>query len=147
MKLDVKTENASVDMTPMIDIAFLLIAFFMILVNFTEADQNERIKLPYSELAIPPESPPAEPLVVQMLEDGNVIFGGNEYTRENFKNYMATREIPFFNAMNTRIADVTVILRADARCPTGMVRDVIEDCHELKFVNIKYRAKQRADDR
>lgn len=145
MKLAAKTENASVDMTPMIDITFLLIAFFMVLINFTEADQNERIKLPYSELAIPPESPPAEPLVVQILEDGNVIFGGNEYTREAFKNHLATREVPFFNAMNIRLVDVTVILRADGRCPTGKVRDIIEDCQELKFINFKYRAKQRTE--
>ena len=41
------------DLTPMIDMAFQLIAFFMVMINFTQADQNERIKLPTSELAKP----------------------------------------------------------------------------------------------
>ena len=36
------------DLTPMIDMTFQLIAFFMVLINFTEADQDERIKLPDS---------------------------------------------------------------------------------------------------
>ena len=38
-------------MTPMIDMTFQLIAFFMVLINFTEADQNQAINLPSSELA------------------------------------------------------------------------------------------------
>ena len=41
------------DLTPMIDMTFQLIAFFMVLINFTEADQDERIKLPTSVLAKP----------------------------------------------------------------------------------------------
>ena len=45
------------DMTPMIDMVFQLIAFFMVLINFTEADQNQRIHLPSSELAKPPDAP------------------------------------------------------------------------------------------
>ena len=40
------------DMTPMIDMVFQLIAFFMVVVNFSEVDQNELIRLPSSELAI-----------------------------------------------------------------------------------------------
>ena len=40
-------------MTPMIDMTFQLIAFFMVLVNFADADQNARIRLPSSELAKP----------------------------------------------------------------------------------------------
>ena len=43
------------DLTPMIDMTFQLIAFFMVLINFTEADTNERIKLPTSEIVKPPD--------------------------------------------------------------------------------------------
>ena len=42
------------DLTPMIDMTFQLIAFFMVLVNFTQTEQNQRIQLPQSELAKPP---------------------------------------------------------------------------------------------
>ena len=54
-------ESAESDMTPMIDMAFQLIAFFMVLINFSEADQNERIHLPSSELAKPPDAPLGHP--------------------------------------------------------------------------------------
>ena len=42
-------------MTPMIDMTFQLIAFFMVLINFSEVEQDQRITLPASELAKPPE--------------------------------------------------------------------------------------------
>ena len=45
----------SPDLTPMIDMTFQLIAFFMILLNFSAVDRNEDIQLPLSELAKPPK--------------------------------------------------------------------------------------------
>ena len=53
------------DYTPMIDMVFQLIAFFMVLINFAEDNNNQTIKLPASELARPAEAPPApEPVTV-----------------------------------------------------------------------------------
>src|SRR5690606_26487899 len=66
------------DLTPMIDMTFQLIAFFMVLINFTEADQNELIKLPQSELAVPPDGPLEAPLTLQLTERGTVLFLGDE---------------------------------------------------------------------
>ena len=47
-KIDVSAEG---DMTSMIDMTFQLIAFFMILINFADAEANQDIKLPASQLA------------------------------------------------------------------------------------------------
>ena len=55
------------DLTPMIDMTFQLIAFFMVLVNFAESEQNEKVLLPSSELAKPPEKAPDDYLVRQKL--------------------------------------------------------------------------------
>ena len=46
---------AEVDMTPMIDIVFQLIAFFMVITNFEQTQADERVKLPRDALAKPPE--------------------------------------------------------------------------------------------
>lgn len=48
---------SDIDMTPMIDMTFQLIAFFMFVVNFSEAEQDDRIQLPSSQLAKPAEAP------------------------------------------------------------------------------------------
>jgi biopolymer transport protein ExbD len=44
-----------VDMTPMIDIVFQLIAFFMVITNFEQNQADERVRLPKDQLARPPE--------------------------------------------------------------------------------------------
>ena len=52
--------QAEVDMTPMIDIVFQLIAFFMVITNFENVRADERVKLPKDQLAKPPEEPDGE---------------------------------------------------------------------------------------
>jgi len=48
-------QTAEADMTPMIDMTFQLIAFFMVLINFAEDNMDDRVKLPSSELAKVPK--------------------------------------------------------------------------------------------
>ncbi len=43
-----------IDMTPMIDIVFQLITFFMVINNFDQNEADERITLPRDQLARPP---------------------------------------------------------------------------------------------
>jgi len=54
------------DFTSMIDMVFQLIAFFMVLINFNDADQNEKIQLPGSELARPPDGPLTFPITLHV---------------------------------------------------------------------------------
>ncbi len=64
------------DLTPMIDMTFQLIAFFMVLINFSQNDQNVEIELPLSALAKPPEQAAEYPLTLQLTETNEVIVGG-----------------------------------------------------------------------
>ena len=56
------------DMTPMIDVTFQLIAFFMFVLNFSEVDQDQRINLPLSELATTAGVAYEEPLTIQLTD-------------------------------------------------------------------------------
>ena len=49
------TEIAEIDMTPMIDIVFQLITFFMVINNFDQNEADERVALPRDQLARTPE--------------------------------------------------------------------------------------------
>ena len=63
---------AQADLTPMIDMTFQLIAFFMVLINFSEADQNQLITLPTSELAKPPDAPFDHPIFIHLQKKKTV---------------------------------------------------------------------------
>ena len=131
------------DMTPMIDMTFQLIAFFMVLVNFSEADQNERIRLPSSELAKPPDAPVKTPITLQVTRAGTVIFGGEDVTVDSLQPLL-TREKQLLEARGDESArNATIIIRADQETKTGLVQKVIEVCQRTGFEKFALRAKHQ----
>lgn len=139
-----KPHLAEADLTPMIDMTFQLIAFFMVLINFTEADQNQEITLPKSQLAKPPEAPFEHPIFIQLRDDSRVLFGAEDVPLSSLRTYMA-RETNFLRLKNKTPSDATVIVRADSDAKTGDVQKVIQVCQELKFDRFALRAEQETD--
>ncbi len=145
MRLREKKQAEAVegDMTPMIDMTFQLIAFFMVLINFSEADQNARIRLPSSELAKPADSPLETPVTLQVTSKGTVIFSAQEVPVEGLKTLLQ-REVQIINSLPGKNArGATVIIRADRETKTGLVQKVIKACQESGFEKFALRAKQQ----
>ncbi len=130
------------DMTPMIDVTFQLIAFFMFVLNFSEVDQDQRINLPRSELARPPDVAYDEPLTIQLTSNETIIFAGDELTRDGLKSALL-REAQIIKAHpEKKVQDVTVIIRADRLAETGKVQELIQLAQEAEFDTFALRGKQ-----
>ncbi len=134
-------EMAEGDMTPMIDMTFQLIAFFMVLINFTEAEQDERVKLPSSVLAKPPENPLEHYITIQMQEDGTCIIDGNDVPLDGITNVLRS-QADIMQRLGTSRGDVTIIVRAHGKAQTGKVQDLISKCQEVRFERFVLRAKE-----
>ncbi len=136
-KIDVSAEG---DMTSMIDMTFQLIAFFMILINFADAEANQEIKRPASQLAVPPAAPPEDPIVVQMNRDGLILYSAEEFEPLSFvkKRLVVKRDLIKKSGKNPQNA--TVIIRADKNVATKFVREMLETCQELGFETFAFRA-------
>jgi biopolymer transport protein ExbD len=132
---------AEMDMTPMIDMTFQLIAFFMVLLSFSDAETSELIKLPTSALAKPPEGPTESPLTLQLTDRGTVLFIGSEVPVQAL-GPMLGRERDVMERLGKNPADATVIIRADASARTGDVQELIKLCQETGFEKFVLRAKQ-----
>ena len=133
---------AEMDMTPMIDVTFLLIAFFMFVLNFSEVDQDQRVNLPLSELAKPPDAPYASPLTVQMTSDETILFAGDDITPGELQSALL-REAQIIRAYpNKQLSDVTVIIRADRLAKTGRVQEIIQMCQKAGFDMFALRGRQ-----
>ena len=131
------------DLTPMIDMTFQLIAFFMVLVNFSEADQNELVKLPSSELAKPPDAPPMSRLTLNVTDDGWVILTGQEPVTAASLNMLLTREKQLMEARGDVARNATIIIRAHRETKTGKVQEVIKACQDVGFEKFALRAKHQ----
>lgn len=131
------------DLTPMIDMTFQLIAFFMLVINFSDVEQDQRVTLPESELARPPESPYEQPLTIHLTKDDRFIYGGREMTQLGQLRSALLRETQIIlRHTANKLSDVTVIIRADEDAKTGLVQQVIQACQELEFERFALRGKQ-----
>lgn len=138
------------NMTPMIDIVFLLISFFTLVVNFTQTEQNERVLLPKSELAQPPEKPLVEPMTIQMTETGEIILGSISCFLEK---EASANEISFSKVLKEELRvlqaissvspkEVTVIIRGDENVSAGLIQRLILDCQNQGIEKFVLRARQ-----
>ena len=130
------------DMTPMIDMTFQLIAFFMVLINFSDVEQDQRVNLPASELAKPPDTAYDEPLTIQMTADETILFGGQEMSLDELK-IALRREAQLVRAYGDRqLSDVTVVLRVDLTARAGRAQEIIKACQDVGFDTFALRGKQ-----
>ncbi len=78
MLIKAKTQDAdgvSIEMTPMIDMVFLLLIFFLVATTFHQTEREMKIALPFAGSAAPISSMLQE-LVVNVDERGGIILGG-----------------------------------------------------------------------
>ncbi len=136
-------EFAEGDLTPMIDMTFQLIAFFMVLINFSDAEQDQRIKLPTSELAKPPDAPFDEPRYLQLTKDDTVLFAGDEVPVPGLKPMLVRERQVLERDPDKSAAMVTVIIRADSEAKTGQVQELIQICQDVGFERFALRARQK----
>lgn len=141
-----KTEILEGDLTPMIDMTFQLIAFFMLLINFSEVDRAEDIVLPKSVLATPPTERPDYQMILNLDPDGSVVFAGQRIEKVSLMSPILVQEVN--NASRARKPvppeDIAVIIRAHEDTPTGTVQELISKCQSEKLENFKFRVKDEA---
>jgi biopolymer transport protein ExbD len=136
--------SAEPDMTPMIDMTFQLIAFFMVLLNFGEGEQDQRIKLPSSALAKPPETASESPIVVQLTGENTVLFAGEELPISEINRPLAN-ERRVLELHERDVKNATIFIRADASAKAGIVQEVILACQKEGFEKFGLRAKNEAE--
>ena len=154
----IKAQEASVvqvDMTPMIDIVFLLIAFFMVISNFEQTEVDERVKLPRDSLARPPLVARQKELLLNIGfhrdEQGKktnpnpIVFYSGDPIPALDMGPVLDRERRLFIDLGTDPTEVTVVIRADAEVPTGVVQKMIELAQEATFEKFALKALQKID--
>jgi biopolymer transport protein ExbD len=135
------TPPAEADLTPMIDMTFQLIAFFMVLINFSQSEQNDKVVLPTSELAKPVDRPLEFPIIVHLTRDGTVVIGGNEIPIDALRSSMAP-ELAMLRLEGKTAADANVIIRGHQTVPGGRVQELIKRCQDLGFERFALRVKE-----
>jgi biopolymer transport protein ExbD len=139
-KKESEVSSTDIDMTPMIDMTFQLITFFMFVMNFSEAEQDDRIQLPSSQLAKPVEGAMESPITLQLTNKGSIVYAGEEVAVADIGAYLEREKTVMLESGKEPNA-ATVIVRADGRSKTGEVQKIIQTCQEKGFERFALRAQ------
>ncbi len=75
LKSDKTQQSVSIDMTPMIDMVFLLLIFFLVATRFHQEEREMQIALPEAKAA-GPISMALREIIINVDADGQIIVGG-----------------------------------------------------------------------
>lgn len=125
-------DDGEVDLTPMIDIVFLLIVFFMTVANMITAEKHP-IEVPVALNSILPENY-GERTTVTVMADGSVYSGVYSVDLNELAEILASE----------RASDpsVKVFLRADSSAEHQFVNDVMQVCASVGLSNVVFAAYQ-----
>ena len=140
-----------VDMTPMIDIVFQLIAFFMLITNFEQTQADERVKLPSDQLAMPLEVARVKQLTLNIgfirneqgvkQSEALVFYAGQDIPVLKMGQWL-DKESRIYEQEGTDVKDVTIVFRADKETPTGLVQELMRLSQEAGFEKFAWSAMQ-----
>ena len=150
--------QAETDLTPMIDVVFQLIIFFMLIINFADLDRAERIQLPVADQARPLDRPPEDKITLNIDKDGDVIWLGDAYFKTadysgldqqlKFLRYRVAERMKGADPPQDPSAGLwtTVLVRGDKRAPCGDVQKIMAKCQQYNLSKFALRAEMEAKD-
>lgn len=119
----------SLNMTPLIDVVFLLLIFFLVASRFAQEDRELPVQLPSATSAMPMTMEPQE-LVVNIDENGSYFVDGSVLDAGGLEQLM--RQSMVDNPINQ-----SVIIRGDRRVSLQHAVTVMDLCNKLGISNYK----------
>jgi biopolymer transport protein ExbD len=138
-----RQEVPDIDLTPMIDMTFNLIAFFMIVMNFSDAERADEINLPTSALAKPPDEIFDYKIILNLDRDGSVVLDGQRIANIDLLNPLFNREVTAAQRMGKKPEQITVIIRGHEDVETGQLQRLMAKCQENSLQIFHLRVKEK----
>ena len=118
-------ENFSLDLTPLVDVVFLLLIFFMVSTVFVDFKRRMDISLPTSKVSIPDETPKA--IELEITVDKQVFLNGDKVSLKSLESALGK-----IDADKKKAA----IIRADKNLPYGDVIKVMGMLQSARVLDI-----------
>ncbi|MFA5689475.1 MAG: biopolymer transporter ExbD [Kiritimatiellales bacterium] len=132
MKLKlIDDENVDIDMSPMIDMVFLLLIFFIVAAAAVDLDKPKNIEIPPASQAKVAEDVTGR-LTISVAENGQLYIGAIPVTMDELKERV-TEELG-------TDPELRLFIRADENVPYRVNKELMVACAEIGAVNLIYAA-------
>ena len=121
-----KKRSTEVNLTPMIDIIFNLLIFFLITAVISQKGLN--LKLPESSTA---EKRPKKSLEITVTKDEDILFDGKEVSKFDVEKVLLEEK----NKPDSQKAD-SIVLKSDAKAPFGIFVSIMDTARKLGLKNL-----------
>jgi len=127
-----KEETVEVNLTPLIDVVFLLLIFFMVTTTF---DRHARLKVSLPESSAKASQQQAEPLVLSIDAKGNYFLNDRQLVNRQLDTLKQALQ-KTIGQDKKDYKDVTLVLRADANTPHQSVVRAMDAASQLGLTRL-----------
>lgn len=151
MSASLENDGAEPNLTPILDMVFQLITFFMLVINFKSASMDLSLKLPVVGSARPVDVEGAEDqLVLNVDSKGELNIYGRGVAIEKYiaGEALASRNAAATKGMKLKPGDdlpTNVVIRADRSISFSLLNRVIRACQTNGFRRFSLKAMNREE--
>jgi biopolymer transport protein ExbD len=122
-------ERVDINLTPLIDVVFLLLIFFMVSTTF---DRHANLKVELPEASATKSQQQQDPVVISIDADGNYFINDRQLVNTTLE----TLKIALRKTVADKEKDVPLVLRADARTPHQSVVRAMDAAAQLGLTRL-----------
>lgn len=131
-------EDVEIDMTPMIDVVFNLIIFFM-LVNQMVQVERAQIELPDANQAVEEKVQDPHRLIINVYKDNSIEISGRKVPWKEMAEILYKESRLYKNSEG--LPDLSVLIRGDILTPYETIQKVMVECANQRIYKISFGAK------
>jgi biopolymer transport protein ExbD len=142
-------DGAEPNLTPMLDMVFQLVTFFMLVIQFQSASIDMSLKLPIVGSARPVDTKGQEELLMLNINtSGDILIYGTKRELESYIGREAEIKRRQLAAAGTKLnpgeeLPTMVVIRADAGTPFHLLNRVITECQKNGFRKFALKAMSK----
>ena len=126
-------DQSSINLTPMIDIVFLLLIFFLVTWQFSRSEQDSKVKVPTSSQG-QEETRAISEINVNIRQSGELVINGEVLTEQEL--------LTKLRAIVEVYQNQPVRLRGDGEITYQTLMGVIDICQEAGIWNISFATRR-----
>ncbi len=118
------------NLTPMIDVVFLLIIFFLVSSHLAQRETRLELPLPTAVTGMEDSDSPSPRLTINVLSDGQTLLGTQKVSTEELQKILLQKQTDLGNRLQVR-------LRGDRSTDFGQVEPLLVICAESGINDVR----------